>query len=148
MPQGFDKTKPEYQSGLSSEMYRIQFNALCSHHEGPSEPHDLQPGMIWIDTSDDNNWKLKLRNDSNWTILLYNVKYSPVALAAYMEHEQVTPVAQWTITHNHGRRVMPVIVVNDSFVTINPATYTIEYLNENQLNINFPGPITGKAYVF
>jgi hypothetical protein len=150
MPQGFDKTKPEYQAGLSSEMLRTQFNSVCSHHEGSTEPLDLQRGMIWLDRSIPANWKLKLKTDTGWTILFENVTTIPTAPGGTTQFEfiQATPINPWTITHNLGRRILNVIVVDDLFHNIDPSAYQVSYIDTNQLTITFvTGPTSGKAYL-
>lgn len=153
MPQGFDKTKPEFQAGVSSEVLRTQFNALCSHHEGIAEPLDVQRGQLWLDTSVPDNWKLKLRRDSDWIVIMEHVNgvLQPPSVpggGAQIEFVQAAAVNPWNVTHNIGKRVVPVIVVDGTYKRMDPSSFEVEYVDVNSLTITFvTGPTSGTAYI-
>lgn len=153
MAQGFDKTKPEFQAGLVSEVLRTQFNALASQHEGATEPLDVQRGMIWLDTNDPNNWKLKIRLDSSWMTIMENVNgvLFPPSIpggGSQYAHSQVAPANPWLITHNLGKQVVSVIVVDALWNNMDPSSYTVNYVDANNCTITFTtGATSGTAYI-
>lgn len=61
---------------------------------------------------------------------------------AHYVHNQVTPSASWTITHNLGK--MPSVTIVDSADT--EVEGDIQYTSVNQVVVTFSGAFSGKAY--
>lgn len=51
MVQGYDKTEPVHGGELDSDPIRENFNALATHHSGPTAPASPDPGYTWLDTT-------------------------------------------------------------------------------------------------
>lgn len=58
-------------------------------------------------------------------------------------HDQNTPAATWTITHNLGKR--PSVTVVDSGGT--EWQTAVEHLSDNQCVVRFSAPFSGRAYL-
>ena len=157
MAQGYDKTKPAFQSGLSSEEMRIQLNALASLNAGDNAPIDVQRGFLWLDTSVGTDWKIKMFNDVivDFETLFVNLNGAtgiPKAAGVQISHthEEAVATNPWNIAHNLNK-VTPHILVTDGGSPENKiadSNYQVTYTDANNLVINFPGGNTsGKAHL-
>jgi len=157
MAQGYDKTKPAFQSGLSSEEMRIQLNALASLNAGDNAPLDVQRGFLWLDTSVGTDWKIKVYNDVivDFEELFVNLNGAtgiPKAKGVDSSHihTEAAPVNPWNIAHNLNK-VVPHVLVTDGGSPENKiadSNYQITFTDANNMVINFPGGATsGKAYL-
>lgn len=61
----------------------------------------------------------------------------------YYHHQQVSPSAEWTITHNLGK--FPSVMVVDSAGTV--VEGAVEYLDGNSLKVYFASAFGGDAYL-
>jgi hypothetical protein len=61
----------------------------------------------------------------------------------YHEHDQQTPSASWSVTHNLGK--YPSVMIIDS--VNNHVEGDIEYTSANTLTITFSSTFSGKAYM-
>jgi hypothetical protein len=152
MPQGFDRTKPEFQSGVSSETLRTQLNALASCNEGPSEPIDKFNGMLWLDTLTPGNWKLKQYTPKGWEILFEHLNapsgYPSAKGQSYsLEFIQSTASLVWNIAHNLDKRVCSLDIITNDYVLIHDDDYLVTYIDNNNLRVNFETAQAGKAYI-
>lgn len=58
-------------------------------------------------------------------------------------YEQMTPAAEWEITHNLGK--YPAVTVVDSAGT--EVVGDVRYIDNNSLTVTFSGAFAGKAYM-
>lgn len=59
-------------------------------------------------------------------------------------HEQMTPAAVWTITHNLGFRPGGVLVVEYGGANVEGE---VDHASDNALTITFQWPVAGRAYL-
>ena len=64
-------------------------------------------------------------------------------LAVSYIHQQTSPLSAWTITHNLGK--YPSVSVVDS--SGNEVVGELQYINANQVILNFSAPFSGEAYL-
>ncbi len=68
---------------------------------------------------------------------------SPTEGDKHFVHNQITPSAEWTITH--GLNKYPSVTVVDSAGT--KCVGDIQYINQNTVTITFAAEFSGKAYL-
>jgi hypothetical protein len=90
--------------------------------------------------------KIVKRDTTNGKTLLGKVQADELASGladARYEHEQATPALVWEIQHNLNKN--PSVIVIDSAGSTMEGT--IEYMDENNLQILFRAQFGGKAYL-
>lgn len=150
MSQGFDKTEPQFQAPLVSEIIRTNLNALATHHAGPTAPLLPEFYWTWLDTALPTNKKLKIFTALGWQTLFENIDNpaanpSAAGGSSQFVHTQAVAASVWNITHNLNKQFPSDIVVDGSNVKIDPSAYVISYTSVNALTITFPGATSGKA---
>ena len=106
----------------------------------PTEPTDVDVGVVWIDTSTTPH-PIYTRNDTNtdWD----DAGVVGGAGDLNYTHTQAVANTTWTITHNLGKR--PAVTIVDG--SENVIYGDIEHVSNNQLVIRFASAQAGKAYL-
>lgn len=68
----------------------------------------------------------------------------PPGVGGIYDHHQISPAATWTITHNLGKYVEPLLLLDDA-----PARRVltdVDLPNTNTAVLTFPYPVTGWAH--
>ena len=154
MAQGF-ASKPQTDDPLESLPVRTNFEALVSFHIGSVEPSPAFDGMFWIDDTDANNVKLKRRLSGTFVILIEHLEglgvsgFVPVfkGNAETFVFDQVPALTTWNIVHNLAKFPSITLVDTTGFRIPDALVTSIEYLDENEISVNFPISRSGKAFI-
>lgn len=103
----FDPDKPITNSRVASAELRDNFVALAQHHRGSQASGDAQLGWVWLDTSDSDNWLLKVYTrhgdgSSSWKTLFDHAERTPAA-GSDVEQSQVLYVGKHGSDSNNGK---------------------------------------------
>lgn len=104
----------------------------------PTEPTDVGPGVVWIDTSTAPH-PIKVRGDVSWSDAGIVAGSGDVNYT----HTQAVAATTWNIVHNRGKN--PSVTVVDS--SDNVIYGDIQHVDNNELNIRFAAAESGKAYL-
>lgn len=117
----FNPDWPEYRGNPTSLGFRDNFNALAQHHRGATAPGAGSPGLgwVWVDTSDDDNWVLKVYSRHgagapSWKTLFEHVEQTPFS-GSDVEQQQVLYVGKHGADTNNGK------TLGKAFLTIGAA---------------------------
>jgi hypothetical protein len=149
----YDPTKPAALTTVASAEIRANFVAIATHHIGPQPPDDLQDGILWIDTSNLSNIRLRWIYNQTAVLLLENIQAQSRTnqeLQKYT-HTQSATVAVWSIAHNLNTTDV-VVQVYDAlnrlmFEDGTTGLVTVEIVDANNVQVTVNPAQTGKVVV-
>jgi len=147
MTQGFDSAEPVSGSSVASQPVRFNFNAIATHHYGPTAPSDPQSAWAWVDNADPLNVKLKFYIEGVWYVVIQDLTagaITPSGLGKYV-HNESAPATTWNITHGLNT-ANPLIAVYDATnVFIIPDSVTV--VDTNNVSVTFLVAQSGRAII-
>lgn len=147
MSQGFQFSKPAFLDSLQSDPVRVNLNALGTTNRGPTAPADPEEGMMWVDTSNPTNIRLRMFLNNQFLVILNNITGGAPSQSAVDQtvHIQTAPSAAWNVVHNLGTRDLVVQTWDENDILMIPDQAAV--IDEDTIQITFFQPQAGKAIV-